>query len=434
MADISEIPGTWGGRRPASLRSVAVVAALVAGMAGGLCGAAAPALAAAGPGARGAQVWGEQVWGAQVWGEQVWGAQVWGEQVWGPQVPGRHPAHGIGGLRARLVHDGTGTGAERQGVLPPSHGRLVAAEPHHDWQHRHSWQTWHHVRVPGGPSAASGPASPRRSSAGRSNRRPHHSSGHRFGWWHPASHRHHGTSSHAGHGPASHPVAKPVGSATTRTHAPVGASARTLGPVPARPAKPLIHAAPPRKAASSRAAAHARIASASTVPAHADSRPPASHALPNPPDTAAKTSARTSVKASAKTSARIPAKTMKPIPVSANGPRATAAVKAAYAALGTPYRWGGTGPKGYDCSGLTQHVWHEAGVSIPRTSSQQAEHGKAVSLSSISPGDLVIFYRGASHVGIYVGGGMVIHSPHTGAVVRLEKMKDMPIYDIRRYS
>jgi cell wall-associated NlpC family hydrolase len=128
---------------------------------------------------------------------------------------------------------------------------------------------------------------------------------------------------------------------------------------------------------------------------------------------------------------------VKPVPVSlsaVNGPRAAAAVKAAYAALGTPYRWGGTSPAGYDCSGLTQHVWHEAGVSIPRTSSQQAEHGTSVSLASISPGDLVIFYRGASHVGIYVGGGMVIHAPHTGAVVRLEKMKDMPIYDIRRYS
>jgi cell wall-associated NlpC family hydrolase len=118
----------------------------------------------------------------------------------------------------------------------------------------------------------------------------------------------------------------------------------------------------------------------------------------------------------------------------ASTPRARAAVTAAFAALGKPYRWGAVGPDAYDCSGLVQQAWRAAGVKIPRTSSQQARSGDGVSLSAIKPGDLVIYYGGQSHVGIYVGDGMVIHSPHTGTTVQLAWVLAMPINRIVRYG
>ncbi|PKQ15461.1 MAG: hypothetical protein CVT67_09460 [Actinobacteria bacterium HGW-Actinobacteria-7] len=86
--------------------------------------------------------------------------------------------------------------------------------------------------------------------------------------------------------------------------------------------------------------------------------------------------------------------------------------------LGVPYQWGGTSPSGFDCSGFTSYVYrHAAGVTIPRTSSAQSRYGQPVSRSDLQPGDLVFFGSPVHHVGIYVGGGMMIHAPHTGAVV-----------------
>jgi len=99
------------------------------------------------------------------------------------------------------------------------------------------------------------------------------------------------------------------------------------------------------------------------------------------------------------------------------GPTGTQAQKAvafAYSALGCPYVFGGTGPcgAGFDCSGLTTAAWASAGVSIPRTSYGQATL-PAVSLSALQPGDILEF-AGDSHVGIYVGGGMLIDAPTPG--------------------
>lgn len=89
-------------------------------------------------------------------------------------------------------------------------------------------------------------------------------------------------------------------------------------------------------------------------------------------------------------------------------------VATAKSRLGCPYKWGATGPSSFDCSGFTQWVYRKNGKSIPRTSSGQKSGGKVISLSNVKPGDIV--WR-PGHVGIYVGGGRVIHSPHSGAVV-----------------
>ncbi|MEV1026552.1 NlpC/P60 family protein [Streptomyces sp. NPDC050264] len=89
---------------------------------------------------------------------------------------------------------------------------------------------------------------------------------------------------------------------------------------------------------------------------------------------------------------------------------------------GKPYVWGATGPDSYDCSGLTQAAWKAAGISLPRTTWDQVEVGTTVSLSDIQPGDLVFFYDDISHVGLYMGDGMMIHAPKPGAYVREESI------------
>ncbi|MBI0297380.1 C40 family peptidase [Streptomyces sp. PRKS01-29] len=106
--------------------------------------------------------------------------------------------------------------------------------------------------------------------------------------------------------------------------------------------------------------------------------------------------------------------------------RAARAVSYAYAALGKPYVWGATGPHGYDCSGLTQAAWRAAGVSLPRTTYTQINAGRRVTRDQLAPGDLVFFYSGISHVGLYIGGGRMIHAPHPGAPVRVASVGDMP--------
>lgn len=105
--------------------------------------------------------------------------------------------------------------------------------------------------------------------------------------------------------------------------------------------------------------------------------------------------------------------------ISAPSSRAAKALAYACAQLGDPYSYGSTGPGSWDCSGLTMMSWRAGGVSLPHSSSMQYGYGSSVSRSSLQPGDLVFFYSPISHVGIYVGGGMMIHAPHTGDVVRL---------------
>jgi cell wall-associated NlpC family hydrolase len=89
--------------------------------------------------------------------------------------------------------------------------------------------------------------------------------------------------------------------------------------------------------------------------------------------------------------------------------------------LGTPYVWGGASPAGFDCSGFVMYVYAQIGVSLPHSSYSQYGYGSPVSQGDLQPGDLV-FFDGLGHVGIYVGGGSFIHSPHTGDVVKISSM------------
>ncbi|MCM2389404.1 C40 family peptidase [Streptomyces albipurpureus] len=108
------------------------------------------------------------------------------------------------------------------------------------------------------------------------------------------------------------------------------------------------------------------------------------------------------------------------------GTRAAHAVAYAYRALGKPYVWGATGPGAFDCSGLTRAAWQAAGISLPRTTYSQIDAGQRVSRAALAPGDLVFFYSGVSHVGLYVGAGKMIHSPRPGGVVRIASIDEMP--------
>lgn len=94
--------------------------------------------------------------------------------------------------------------------------------------------------------------------------------------------------------------------------------------------------------------------------------------------------------------------------------------------LGTPYRWGGTSPSGFDCSGFTSYVYRQLGVSLPRTSYSQSKAGTRISASDLQPGDLVY---GPGHVGIYVGGGSFIHAPQPGQSVKIS-----PLSQFRNFS
>ena len=107
-----------------------------------------------------------------------------------------------------------------------------------------------------------------------------------------------------------------------------------------------------------------------------------------------------------------------------NGTGAAAAVSAAYSVIGTPYVYAGSSPsQGFDCSGLTMWAWAHGGVSLPHSSSMQYDAVPHVSKSDLQPGDLLFFYNPIHHVAIYVGGGMMIEAPHTGAYVQ-----KVPIY------
>lgn len=106
---------------------------------------------------------------------------------------------------------------------------------------------------------------------------------------------------------------------------------------------------------------------------------------------------------------------------------------AALSKQGDPYVWGAAGPDSFDCSGLTSWAHEQAGKSIPRTSGEQAASGTQVSLDSLQPGDVVSYYSGASHVGIYIGGGQIVHALNAGSPVQIDDLNYMPINNAVRF-
>lgn len=112
--------------------------------------------------------------------------------------------------------------------------------------------------------------------------------------------------------------------------------------------------------------------------------------------------------------------------------RAGAAVRFAYAQLGKQYRFGSDGPNSYDCSGLTSAAWAKAGVPLPHNARRQWRAVSRVSRDELKPGDLVFYYRSIHHVGMYVGGGKMIHAPQHGEPVRVDNVDYQPIHGYGR--
>lgn len=103
---------------------------------------------------------------------------------------------------------------------------------------------------------------------------------------------------------------------------------------------------------------------------------------------------------------------------------ATAALNAARSKLGSAYVWGAVGPSTFDCSGLMLWAYKQAGLTLPRSSRQQATFGAPVPRDQLQPGDLVFYYSPVSHVGMYVGNGMMVHAPETGDVVKVSPLQN----------
>ncbi|MEZ2120908.1 MULTISPECIES: C40 family peptidase [unclassified Corynebacterium] len=108
-------------------------------------------------------------------------------------------------------------------------------------------------------------------------------------------------------------------------------------------------------------------------------------------------------------------------------------VDAARSKIGSPYVWGATGPNAFDCSGLTSWAYAQVGKHIPRTSYAQAAGGTPVSFNNLQAGDIIAFYSGASHVGIYSGHGTVIHAIQSGTPLSETSLDYMPFHSAVRY-
>jgi len=106
--------------------------------------------------------------------------------------------------------------------------------------------------------------------------------------------------------------------------------------------------------------------------------------------------------------------------------RAAAAVKYAMAQVGKAYVYGAAGPNAFDCSGLTMMAWAQAGVSLPHSSSAQYSSGPHVAESDLRPGDLVFYYSPISHVGMYIGNGLIVNAENPSVGVKVTGLHTMP--------
>ncbi|MFF9865430.1 NlpC/P60 family protein [Streptomyces sp. NPDC013953] len=108
------------------------------------------------------------------------------------------------------------------------------------------------------------------------------------------------------------------------------------------------------------------------------------------------------------------------------------AIEFATAQIGKPYVWGAEGPGSYDCSGLTQRSWGAAGKAIPRTSQEQWRLLPRIDIRDMRPGDLIIYHADASHVGMYIGDGAIVHAPRPGRNVTIAGAGSMRILGVVR--
>lgn len=106
---------------------------------------------------------------------------------------------------------------------------------------------------------------------------------------------------------------------------------------------------------------------------------------------------------------------------------------AALSKLGSPYVWGAAGPNAFDCSGLVYWAHQQTGRSIPRTSYSQAAAGIPISYGNLQRGDVVIMYGGASHAGIYIGNGQIVHALNSSVPVKIDALANFPFHSARRY-
>jgi peptidoglycan DL-endopeptidase CwlO len=120
--------------------------------------------------------------------------------------------------------------------------------------------------------------------------------------------------------------------------------------------------------------------------------------------------------------------------VAANAAAATraTALDLAMSKVGSPYRYGATGPNAFDCSGLVSWAFKQAGKSLPRTSRAQSTVGTPVSRNELQPGDLVFFYKPVSHVGIYIGDNKIVHASTRKSPVKISDMSRMKFNSARR--
>ncbi len=122
-----------------------------------------------------------------------------------------------------------------------------------------------------------------------------------------------------------------------------------------------------------------------------------------------------------------------PCPVTYTNDKGGRAAQKACDLIGKPYVFGASGPGSYDCSGLTAAAWASVGVHLEHYTKDQWNEGKPISAADLQPGDLVFYYPGSlHHVAIYIGGGMVVHAPHTGDHVRMATIDRGPIAGYRR--
>ena len=124
--------------------------------------------------------------------------------------------------------------------------------------------------------------------------------------------------------------------------------------------------------------------------------------------------------------------TKKPSGSSSSSSKGAKALAFAKKQLGEKYKYGAAGPNAWDCSGLTMKAWQAVGVNLPHSAAKQAKKGRKVARADLKPGDLVFFYSPISHVGIYAGGGKVVHASRPGKPVAAIKISYMPYKGARR--